>query len=255
MPFLNALMYPQKQAVGPVYPRVLENGRSSPAIEYHDLKIDEEQIPMWTDILGPRAYSHEPVPVNPEFEPPLDNRSQYSTTTTTVSPPSPPKNTQDPPQRITKPRVATTYWDEEHTTCFQVRVDNIVVLRRENDNYVNGTKLLNVTGMTRGKRDGMLKIEKGRLVMRNGSMNLKGVWIPFERAAEIARNEGVDQMLYPLFVDDIREAFRLEQGRWLVLDTGKESSLDDHLEGLETLESQKALAPEKASLTKKETVY
>lgn len=38
-------------------------------------------------------------------------------------------------------------------------------------------------------------------------MNLKGVWIPFDRAYEIARNEGVDGLLYPLFVRDIKDYF------------------------------------------------
>jgi hypothetical protein len=41
---------------------------------------------------------------------------------------------------------------------------------------INGTKLLNVVGMSRGKRDGILKNEKGRVVVKVGSMHLKGVW-------------------------------------------------------------------------------
>jgi hypothetical protein len=45
----------------------------------------------------------------------------------------------------------------------------------DND-MVNGTKLLNVTGMSRGKRDGILKNEKGRVVVKVGAMHLKGVW-------------------------------------------------------------------------------
>lgn len=125
------------------------------------------------------------------------------------------------PRKITKPRIATTYWESEKTTCYQVQAHKVVVSRRENDDYVNGTKLLNVTGMTRGKRDGLLKTEKGRVVIRNGPMNLKGVWIPFHRASEIARNEGVDKLLYPLFVDQIRDFFR-EHGQEL----RQEPSLD-----------------------------
>ena len=35
-------------------------------------------------------------------------------------------------------------------------------------------KLLNVIGMTRGKRDGILKTEKIKNVVKVGSMNLKG---------------------------------------------------------------------------------
>jgi enhanced filamentous growth protein 1 len=41
---------------------------------------------------------------------------------------------------------------------------------------INGTKLLNVAGMTRGRRDGILKSEKIRHVVKIGPMHLKGVW-------------------------------------------------------------------------------
>lgn len=42
---------------------------------------------------------------------------------------------------------------------------------------INGTKLLNVAGMTRGRRDGILKSEKVRHVVKIGPMHLKGVWL------------------------------------------------------------------------------
>lgn len=41
---------------------------------------------------------------------------------------------------------------------------------------INGTKLLNVVGMTRGRRDGILKAEKQKQVVKIGPMHLKGVW-------------------------------------------------------------------------------
>ena len=48
------------------------------------------------------------------------------------------------------------------------------------DNHmINGTKLLNVAGMTRGRRDGILKSEKLRHVVKIGPMHLKGVWYAF----------------------------------------------------------------------------
>lgn len=96
------------------------------------------------------------------------------------------------------------------------------------DNHmVNGTKLLNVAGMTRGRRDGILKSEKQKHVVKIGPMHLKGVWyvfpppsrfppsqlpvliltppprIPFERALEFANKEKITEMLYPLFVHNI----------------------------------------------------
>jgi len=86
---------------------------------------------------------------------------------------------------------------------------------------INGTKLLNVAGMTRGRRDGILKSEKTRHVVKIGPMHLKGVWsvfviyvnvkmhmliiyrIPFDRALEFANKEKITEQLYPLFVHDI----------------------------------------------------
>ncbi|KAL7664402.1 HTH APSES-type domain-containing protein [[Candida] zeylanoides] len=110
-----------------------------------------------------------------------------------------------------KPRIVTTYWEDEKTICYQVEVHGVLVSRRQDTDYINGTKLLNVAGMSRGKRDGMLKSERNKYVVRVGAMKLKGVWIPFNRAAEIARNEGIDELLYPLFVKDIK-AFYEERG-------------------------------------------
>lgn len=96
-----------------------------------------------------------------------------------------------------KPRVTATLWEDEGSLCFQVEARGICVARREGqscstlpdpfsadidshtfaDNHmINGTKLLNVAGMTRGRRDGILKSEKVRRVVKIGPMHLKGVW-------------------------------------------------------------------------------
>lgn len=110
---------------------------------------------------------------------------------------------QTPPPGI-KPRVTTTLWEEEGTLCFQVEARGICIARREDNNMINGTKLLNVAGMTRGRRDGILKSEKVRHVVKIGTMYLKGVWIPYERALEFAARERIVDQLYPLFVADIK---------------------------------------------------
>lgn len=57
--------------------------------------------------------------------------------------------------------------------------------------------------MTRGRRDGILKAEKQKHVVKIGPMHLKGVWIPFEKALEFANKEKITEMLYPLFVHNI----------------------------------------------------
>ncbi|KAJ5621240.1 hypothetical protein N7528_006023 [Penicillium herquei] len=102
-----------------------------------------------------------------------------------------------------KPRVTATLWEDEGSLCYQVEAKGICVARREDNHMINGTKLLNVAGMTRGRRDGILKSEKLRHVVKIGPMHLKGVWIPFERALEFANKEKITDLLYPLFVHNI----------------------------------------------------
>ncbi|SMN17760.1 similar to Saccharomyces cerevisiae YMR016C SOK2 Nuclear protein that plays a regulatory role in the cyclic AMP (cAMP)-dependent protein kinase (PKA) signal transduction pathway [Maudiozyma saulgeensis] len=107
-------------------------------------------------------------------------------------------------KQYAKPRMITTMWEDEKTLCYQVEANGVSVVRRADNDMINGTKLLNVTKMTRGRRDGILRGEKVRNVVKIGSMHLKGVWIPFERAYLIAQKEKIVDLLYPLFVKDIK---------------------------------------------------
>ncbi|KAL9098499.1 MAG: hypothetical protein Q9163_005851 [Psora crenata] len=110
-----------------------------------------------------------------------------------------------------KPRVTATLWEDEGCMCFQVETKGVCVARRDGEtcpqggdsHMINGTKLLNVAGMTRGRRDGILKSEKTRHVVKIGPMHLKGVWIPFDRALDFANKEKITEELYPLFVHNI----------------------------------------------------
>lgn len=77
------------------------------------------------------------------------------------------------------------------------------VARRQDNDQINGTKLLNITRITRGKRDGILKNEKSRQVVKTGTISLKGVWIPLDRAMVLARQFGIEQALYPLFETNV----------------------------------------------------
>ncbi|KAJ1652257.1 hypothetical protein IWQ61_007369, partial [Dispira simplex] len=107
-----------------------------------------------------------------------------------------------PPHPYARAKLTTTLWEDEGTMCYQVDVRGYCVARRQDNNMVNGTKLLNVTGMSRGKRDGILKNEKGRHVVKVGAMHLKGVWIMFSRAKALATQYKIYDILYPLFADD-----------------------------------------------------
>lgn len=68
----------------------------------------------------------------------------------------------------------------------------------DND-MINGTKLLNVAGMSRGKRDGILKNEKGRVVVKVGAMHLKGVWWVTKQALGYGYIDIDWQEIHPFF--------------------------------------------------------
>jgi protein SOK2 len=64
---------------------------------------------------------------------------------------------------------------DEKASLVLPRIHKALIVFPDN-HMINGTKLLNVAGMTRGRRDGILKSEKMKHVVKIGPMHLKGVW-------------------------------------------------------------------------------
>ncbi|KAI5281034.1 hypothetical protein KEM54_003433 [Ascosphaera aggregata] len=160
-------------------------------------------------VTSPQSASHGAPPMNSQvggqiLPLPVAPAHGYVTASSGSGQGSSPFDTtgQIPPPGI-KPRVTATLWEDEGSLCFQVEARGICVARRDDNDMINGTKLLNVAGMTRGRRDGILKSEKLRHVIKIGPMHLKGVWIPYDRALEFANKEKITDLLYPLFVHNI----------------------------------------------------
>jgi len=101
------------------------------------------------------------------------------------------------------PTVTTAFWEDEGCLCYQVETGGVCVARRDDNHMINGTKLLTLTAMTAGRKGALLKSEKIRHTVKLGPTHFKGVWIPFERALELANAEKIVELLYPLFVHDI----------------------------------------------------
>lgn len=99
-------------------------------------------------------------------------------------------------------KLTTFLWEEENTLCYQIYVNGIYILRRQDNDMINGTKLLNIANMSRGKRDGILKNEKYKIINLNSEIYLKGIWIPFLRAKLLATQYNIEHLLYPLLEDD-----------------------------------------------------
>ncbi|PLW14879.1 hypothetical protein PCANC_16903 [Puccinia coronata f. sp. avenae] len=107
--------------------------------------------------------------------------------------------------------VEVKKWDEENTFYYQVAYKGVTVGRLKGSQLVNGTKLLNLAGISRGKRDGILKNEKTRKVVKHGTMHLKGVWIAFERAVFLAEQHNIADKIFPLLVVNLEEYMPIEQ--------------------------------------------
>ncbi|KAI1459618.1 hypothetical protein F4805DRAFT_419639 [Annulohypoxylon moriforme] len=165
-----------------------ETGSVQDALSFNpdDYKFD------FSDQLVPSTIKKEPNVGLPL--PSMKQTSNMSTAVDTTGQVCPPGK---------EPRVTTILWEDEGALCFGVEVRGIEVVRREDNNMVNATKLLNVAGMTRARRDGILKSEKMRHVVKIGPMHFKGVWIPLERALDLANKENITEILYPLFIHNI----------------------------------------------------
>ncbi|KAF2452135.1 DNA-binding domain of Mlu1-box binding protein MBP1 [Karstenula rhodostoma CBS 690.94] len=101
------------------------------------------------------------------------------------------------------PSVTASLWEDEGTLVFHVEWEGVSVSRREDNCIILGTRLLNVAGRSRGTRDAILAAEKTKHVAETAPTRLSGVWIPFERALELANQHKTTEDLYPLFVHDI----------------------------------------------------
>lgn len=99
-------------------------------------------------------------------------------------------------------KITSFWWDSENTICYQICINRIYVIRRQDNDMINGTKLLNIANISRGKRDGILKNEKEKVIIKNGDIYLKGIWIPFSCAKLLAIQYNIIKLLQPLFIDN-----------------------------------------------------
>lgn len=89
---------------------------------------------------------------------------------------------------------------------YEMEVNNIAVMRRRNDSWLNATQILKVAGIEKGKRTKVL--EKEILIgehekVQGGYGKYQGTWIKFERGLEFCRQYGVEELLRPLLTYDM----------------------------------------------------
>ena len=87
-----------------------------------------------------------------------------------------------------------------------MEVNNVAVMRRRSDSWLNATQILKVAGIEKGKRTKVL--EKEILVgehekVQGGYGKYQGTWINYQRSVEFCRQYGVEELLRPLLEYDM----------------------------------------------------
>ncbi|PON25841.1 hypothetical protein TGAM01_v205278 [Trichoderma gamsii] len=89
---------------------------------------------------------------------------------------------------------------------YEMEVNNVAVMRRRHDSWLNATQILKVAGVDKGKRTKILEkeIQIGEHEkVQGGYGKYQGTWIKFDRGVEVCRQYGVEELLRPLLTYDM----------------------------------------------------
>jgi regulatory protein SWI6 len=92
------------------------------------------------------------------------------------------------------------------TNVYEMEVNGIAVMRRRHDSWLNATQILKVAHIDKGKRTKILEkeIQTGEHEkIQGGYGKYQGTWIRFDRAVEVCRQYGVEDLLRPLLTYDM----------------------------------------------------
>ncbi|KAK3312578.1 hypothetical protein B0H66DRAFT_485610 [Apodospora peruviana] len=108
----------------------------------------------------------------------------------------------DPPPKPLNDGVMSIYSATySGVNVYEMEVNQIAVMRRQNDSWLNATQILKVAGVDKGRRTKILEkeIQTGEHEkVQGGYGKYQGTWIPFERGLEVCRQYGVDEILNKL---------------------------------------------------------
>ena len=117
---------------------------------------------------------------------------------------------QIPPPGAAHSQVLLTPWNQEGTSLYSVTSLDITTYRREDNDMIHGTSLLEAAGVTPVMRDSLLRCQRNRSVVNDGPPQFQGVWITLEGALALANIYGITERMYPLFTEYIRDQVLLD---------------------------------------------
>ncbi|KAK3484805.1 uncharacterized protein B0T23DRAFT_55136 [Neurospora hispaniola] len=109
----------------------------------------------------------------------------------------------DPPNRLHNDHAVPTIYSATYSGVgvYEMEVNNVAVMRRQKDGWVNATQILKVANIDKGRRTKILEkeIQIGEHEkVQGGYGKYQGTWIPFERGLEVCRQYGVEELLSKL---------------------------------------------------------
>ncbi|KAI8340033.1 transcription regulator HTH, apses-type DNA-binding domain-containing protein, partial [Chlamydoabsidia padenii] len=84
---------------------------------------------------------------------------------------------------------------------FEMTVNDLSMMRRRSDSYLNATQILKLGGLEKGKRTKILEREilpSTHEKIQGGYGKYQGTWVPFERGRELAERYNVLELMLPL---------------------------------------------------------
>ncbi|KAJ3037446.1 transcriptional regulator swi6 [Rhizophlyctis rosea] len=164
----------------------------SEAVEYdrgsHTPPSKRANLSAPSTISQHHQHNHHPYSNNG-----TSSSSSAHTATTTTSSQSTTKNG--------TPKVGLYEATYSNVSVYELNVNGVGVMRRQNDSWINATHILKVAGIEKGRRTKILEreIHNGEHEkIQGGYGKYQGTWIPLERAKKLAREYGVGDGLAPL---------------------------------------------------------
>ncbi|OAQ74873.1 Swi6 [Purpureocillium lilacinum] len=138
----------------------------------------------------------------------MPSASQPAPQSFTMSQQSQPRHSASFHQGYNGPAEAPQIYSASYSgvDVYEMEVNNVAVMRRRHDSWLNATQILKVAGVDKGKRTKILEkeIQTGEHEkVQGGYGKYQGTWIKFERGVEVCRQYGVEEMLRPLLTYDM----------------------------------------------------
>ncbi|KAL8957720.1 MAG: hypothetical protein Q9193_005083 [Seirophora villosa] len=103
-----------------------------------------------------------------------------------------------------KPQIYTAVYSS--VSVYEMEVNDIAVMRRRSDSWLNATQILKVAGIDKGKRTKVLEKEilsGEHEKVQGGYGKYQGTWINYRRGVDFCHQYGVAELLRPLLEYDM----------------------------------------------------